>query len=330
MKAFVTGGTGFVGSHLVDALLERGDQVVCLVRDLAKTRRVFHDRFPNTVVGSLDNVASLREGCENADVIFHVAGLITAKSRDEFFAVNAEATARLVDVATHATPDLRRFVYVSSQAAAGPSTRGSQRTEQDPPAPVSDYGRSKLAGEEAVRTSPFSWTIVRPPAVYGPRDTEFLRVFKLARSPIVPLVSDPGQELSLIYVADLVEALLASTSDAARNNVYFASHADFVTAGQLIHHARRAVKPTDNSSSAPILIRVPEVVGRAILTVTGEVAKLFGKATILTRDKANELMAAAWVCSSAALERDTGWKAKTSHEAGFRETARWYREKGWL
>jgi nucleoside-diphosphate-sugar epimerase len=330
VRVFVTGGTGFVGSHLVEALLERGDEVVCLVRDPAKLRRRFPQNAPQSIEGNLHSEAALRSGCEGADVVFHSAGLTMARSRAEFFAVNAEATRRMVDAAAATAPNLQRFVYISSQSAGGPSRRGVRKTETDPADPVSDYGASKLAGEKLVQQSGLPWTVARPPSVYGPHDTAFLTVFKLARLGFLPLFGDGLQELSLIHISDLVDALLLCSAAGTASRTYFTCHPDTITTAQFARTIHRAVKHSGGKTPRPLVLRFPNWAARATLQITGAAARLVGKATMLSPDKAKELLAEAWTCSAAALERDTGWKATIGHEQGLQQTADWYKKHGWL
>lgn len=335
MKAFVTGGTGFVGSHLVSALLARGDEVVCLVRDPAKAARVFiDDRKPVTVSGDLGNREALRAAVQGVDVVFHVAGLVAARSRDDFFRANAEGTRLVLEAARDAAPSLKRFVYVSSLAAAGPSRRGEGLTESAPPRPLTAYGESKLGGEEVLKKADVPWTVVRPPTVYGPRDVELLRVFRLARLGVAPVFGDGSQELSVIYVEDLVQALLRAVGSPAGKAVYFAAHREVLTSRDLVAAIYRAVRGLDATMAAgapePVIVPIPGIVARSALWLSGTMAGLTGRATLLTADKAKEFLAAAWVCSPEALERDTGWRAEWDLARGLTHTAAWYRRAGWL
>jgi nucleoside-diphosphate-sugar epimerase len=325
--AFVTGGTGFVGSHLVEALLAGGHTVRCLVRDTAKAGRVFGDRVVRIglIPGDLDDTATLVRACTGSEVVFHVAGLTAAANPGEFHRINAAAAGRVADAAQRAGAG--RVVLVSSQAAAGPSTRERASVESDPPHPVTEYGRSKLAGEQAVKASGSTWTIVRPPTVYGPRDTEMLRVFKLARFKVMPVFGDGSQRLSLIYVADLAQALIAAAQPACARKTYFACHPEVVTARELVMAVYRAVRPR---GSGPVVISLPKTVTRAALMVTGATAALLGRATVLSPDKANEFLADAFTCSPAALKRDAKWTAAHDLKSGAADTAAWYRAAGWL
>jgi nucleoside-diphosphate-sugar epimerase len=316
----------------VDALLDRDDEVTCLVRSEEKFNRLFPNQKPDVIWGNLDDEEALRAGCESADVILHSAALTSARNRDEFFAVNVEATRRLLDIVSEVRPDIERFVYLSSQAAAGPSRKGSPKSETDPATPVSDYGASKLAGEQLVRRCGLPWTIVRPPGVYGPRDTSFLTVFRIARLGVVPSLASADQELSLIYISDLVSALLAVTaSGAAEAQTYFACHPEILTSRSLAGVFYRAVKGIlDDKDAGPVLLPLPRWVTRAVMQITGTTTRALGGRSVISADKAKELLAEAWTCSPAAIQTDVGWNANTDLVAGARETVRWYREQGML
>lgn len=322
MRAFVTGGTGFVGAHLVRMLQERGDEVTCLVRSPAKAE-VLGWQGVRIVRGDLDDPAALRQGCAGADVIYHVAGRISARDLHTFMAANRDGTAALLEAATDHPP--QRFVLVSSFAAAGPSAPGQPIDETRPPSPVTDYGRSKLAAEVLVRAMPFPWTIVRPPVVYGEWDREVLKIFKMVRTGFAAVIGDGSQELSLIYGGDLAEALWrAATSPAAARKTYFAAHPAVVTSRELACAIGRAV------GERPRIVSVPPALARGLLWTIGSLVQLTGGSTLLSADKANEFLAPAWTARADALARDTGWAARTDLDPGLGRTAEWYRTRGWL
>jgi len=322
VKAFVTGGTGFVGAHLVQALRARGDQVTCLVRNAAKAHALGWSDV-RLVRGDLDDAAALREGCAGAEVIYHVAGRISARDTAEFMRANRDGTANVLEAAAHAPPE--RFVLVSSLAAAGPTTPGKPIDETRSPSPVTPYGQSKLAAELLVRAQARSWTIVRPPTVYGEWDREVLKAFKLARMGVAPVFGDGSQELSVIYAGDLAAALVAAaTAPATANRVYYAAHPVVTTSRDLVRAIGRAV------GREPRIVPLPGVLARGLLWTIGTIAHLAGRATLLSGDKAAEFLAPAWTCRPDALTRDAGWRAVTDLETGLRRTAAWYRREGWL
>ena len=321
MRILVTGGTGFVGAHLVGALRAQGDAVTCLIRTPAKARALGWTDI-RLVQGDLDDARALRDGCAGAEVIYHVAGRISARGLDEFMRANRDGTANVLEAAAEQPP--RRFVLVSSLAAAGPTRPGAPIDETRPPSPVTPYGQSKLAAEVLVRAMTFPWTIVRPPTVYGERDREVLKLFKLARLGLAPVFGDGSQELSVIYAGDLARALVAAAASAASNRVYYAAHPTVTTSRGLVRAIGRAV------GRELRIVPLPAPVVRGLLWVIGSVAHLAGRATLLSSDKAAEFLAPAWTCRPEALMRDTGWRPETDLETGLRRTAQWYRKEGWL
>src|SRR5512142_302585 len=234
MRALVTGATGFVGSHVVEALAARGDTVTVLARSEARAAPLAPLGVA-VALGSLEDPAALAAAARGQDVVFHLAGLTAAATPADYQRVNAEGTRRLLEAAAAAAAPRARFVYVSTQAVLGPSRPGERLAEDAPCRPVTAYGRSKLAGEEAVRgATGVAWTIVRPSAVYGPRDREFLAMFRLARLGVAPVIGSGAQQLSLVCAPDLADAIVrACTAPAAAGLTYHAANPEAVTSREL-------------------------------------------------------------------------------------------------
>lgn len=322
MKTLVTGATGFVGSHLAEALRRRGDEVTALARSAAKAAAL-EPLGVRVVSGDLHDRAALERAVEGQDVIYHVAGVVAARNEADFLAANRDGTRHVVEAAERA--GVGRLVFVSSMAAAGPTARGRPLRGDEPPRPVTAYGRSKLAAEGVVTASLLPWTIVRPPMVYGPRDQEVLKVFRLARLGIAPVLGDGTQELSAVHGADLADALVAAgTTAAAAGRTYYACHPEVFTGADMARAVGRAM------GRRPAVIRVPAAIGRGVLRVTETAARLAGRTTILTVDKANEFFQPAWTGDPEPLARDTGWRAARNLDTGLAETYAWYRSAGWL
>jgi len=253
--------------------------------------------------------------------VYHVAGVVAARNEAEFLRANRDGTKHVVAAAESA--GIRNFVLVSSLAAGGPSPRGLALDGSEPPRPVTSYGRSKLASEEIVRSSRLQWSIVRPPMVYGPRDREVFKVFRLVRFGIAPLFGDGTQELSAVHAADLANALVLA-SEAPTGKTYVACHPEVFTTAEFARVVGRTMQRSVRT------VKVPPLVGRALLSVTEASARLTGQATILTADKANEFFQAAWTGDPTPLISDTGWQPRYDLQTGMADTYQWYRKAGWL
>jgi nucleoside-diphosphate-sugar epimerase len=324
MKALVTGATGFVGSHLAEALVRKGDEVTALVRSPRKAT-LLEQLNVRRIAGDLENAEALRSAVSGQEVVYHVAGLVAARNEAEFLRANRDATASLLRAIVEVGETAPRFVLVSSMAAGGPSPRGKPLQGDEPPAPVTQYGRSKLAGEAIVRAADIAWTIVRPPMVYGPRDREVLKLFKLTRSGIAPVFGDGTQELSAVYGPDLAEALIAVGSSARTvGKTYYACHPEIFRSADLVKQVGAMV------GRSVRVIPLPDWVARSALSVTSLAARLTGQATILTPDKANEFLQPAWTGNPVPLMHDSGWRPAHDLSRGLAATANWYREEGWL
>jgi nucleoside-diphosphate-sugar epimerase len=275
------------------------------------------------VEGGIEDQAALDELVAGADVVFHVAGLVAARSESEFLRTNRDGAAAVARASVRT--GVGRFLMVSSLSVTGPSRRGQPVDETSGPGPVTAYGRSKKAGEEAVRETGVPLTVLRPPAVYGPRDRAFLTLFRAAARGLAPLLGDGAQELTLVHAADLAQAIVAAAaSPSTLGRTYHAGHAEPVTQRELAEAVGRAVGRKVRS------VTLPGPLVRGLLGVAGAVTRAAGMAPLLDGDKANELLAPAWTCSSEALLRDAGWSAAIPLERGLAETARSYREAGWL
>jgi nucleoside-diphosphate-sugar epimerase len=279
-------------------------------------------------VGSLEDAASFSAALGSVDVVYHVAALTAAPSEREFLEVNAEGTRRLAGAAAAAAPGLRRFVYVSSLAAVGPAPRDGRLTEDSPTRPVTAYGRSKLAGEVVVREAPaLPWTIVRPGVVYGPRDRELLRMFRIARYGFAPVFERGDQQVSLVHVADLARAiLLAGTEARAERQIYHIAHPVALSQRGLASAIGRAVR----AGRPPLVVPVPAVVAAPIVRLIGWAAAAAGRRTVVSGDKLAEFLAPSFATSVEKAERELGWRAAIELEAGLSSTAAWYRTEQWL
>lgn len=324
MRVFLTGATGFVGGHVVDRLLARGDSVTALVRSPARGAGLAA-RGVRLVAGDLHDLPALHAGVERADAVLHIAALTGAVDEAEFLSANRDGTANVLTAAALA-PQRPRLVYVSSMAAGGPARRGAPKREAGDDHPVTMYGRSKLAGEVVLRASPHPTVILRPPSVYGPRDRDnFLALFRAARTGFAPVFGAGTMELSLIHVGDLADACVAAlATPGIEGRTFYVNHPQVVTSGDLVRRIGAAM------GKRVRVIGIPEWLARAILTVTGGTAALLHRKTILRADKANEFFQEAWTADPAPFMTATGWRATRELTAGLVETYAYYREAGWI
>lgn len=324
MKALVTGATGFVGSRLAHQLLDQGHQVTALVRSASRAAALA-ERGARLVSGDLADLEAIAQASRDQDVVLHSAALTGAVNEAEFMAANRDGTRHIVTAAVAAR--IPRMVLVSSAAAGGPSTPGVPRTGlETADAPVTMYGRSKLASELVVRDAPLDWTIVRPPTVYGPGDTaNLLPVFRAAsRLGLAPVFGDGSQEVSLIHVEDLAASIIAATGPGAIRGTYYVNHPQALTSRELVLEIGRAVGRDLR------VLGLPNWVTRNALQVTGAWARAFKRKTILHADKVHEFVQPAWTGDPARFTEATGWTAAWDHAEGLADTARWYRERGML
>jgi nucleoside-diphosphate-sugar epimerase len=325
MRALVTGGHGFIGSHLVRRLLADGVEVRCLSRRAGRPAALA-GLDVEVVPGDVRRPEGLVRALRGVDEVYHLAGLTSSLSRAAMFATNAGGTSRVLRAARAAGVG-GRFVYCSSLATVGPAPRGVPHDEAVPPAPITWYGQSKRAAEEAALAmrEELPLTIVRPPAVYGPRDEAFLTLFQAAARGLALLPGDPTRSYSLIHAADLAAALVAAAgAPATLGGVFFAAHPRVVTLLEVVEAAERAV------GRRTLRLALPD----SFLRLVGRVVDLFsqwtGRPSVLGTQRMKEVSRGDWTCSPAALEGATGWRAERGLAEGFAETAAWYREHGLL
>ena len=326
MKVLLTGASGFVGSHVLDCLRSRGVATAILLRP--SSDRAFLAPHLNAVeirAGSINDPASLREAMRDATHVIHCAGCTKAIRVSEFYDINHAGTRQVVEAVNAQEGRIQRLVHISSLAAIGPGTREHPARESDTPHPVSEYGRSKLAGENEVRERcRAQWTIVRPPAVYGPRDAGFLSLFEAVNRHLLPR-TNPRQALSLVYVEDLVQGIVRCLDHpAAAGKSYFIAQRQIVTGREMAEEIARQI----GHWTMPLPLPTPLFWPVCLLAQLA--SRVTGKAGVLSLQKYAELRAPGWVCDPSLGERELRWRCETLLDCGIQRTLEWYRKNGRL
>lgn len=326
-RILITGASGFIGGFLVEEGLRRGWEVTAAVRPTSD-RTWLQDPHIRFLELDFRNEADLKNklaGAGRFDYIIHNAGSTRERDRKGYFANNFDNTKRFVDslLANGQAPD--KFLYVSSLAAIGP-TRYDQRLQPgQPPRPVTFYGESKLAAEEYLASlKDFPWTAVQPTAVFGPREKGIYLAIKLAAQGWAFLIGTRPQQLSFIYVKDLVDLMYAALERGRSGKRYL------VTDGKAYSNAELGKAVGAVSGKRPFQVRIPLGVVRVVAGISEIVGKWRGEVPPLNREKMSELAAESWLCDMSETFGDLQFQPRYDLYSGMQETVQWYKSNRWL
>jgi dihydroflavonol-4-reductase len=325
MKVFVTGAAGFIGSHLTEKLLQKGYKITCLVRKSTNIRWI-NDLQVQIIYGDLLDSELLKSQIKDTDYVYHVAGVIASKKKEGYFLGNHISTRNLLEAARH-NKNLKRFVLVGSQTAVGPSINGVPVEEETPYRPITTYGRSKMEAEKEVlkHKDKLPFTIVRLPAIYGPRDTATFDFFKSVNVGIIPMVGFKKKYVNILHVRDAAEGIiLAGENPNSLNKIYHLGSEksytwDEISAVTMKVLHRKAVK-----------IRLPEFLVMLMAGINGCVTSFYKKPAVLNWEKGKDMIADAWTCNITKAKKELGYTQKIGLEEGVKETIEWYKKEGWL
>jgi len=323
-KALVTGANGFLGSHLTEELVTRGWEVKCLVR---RTHGLgWIESLPvRFVLGECRDKTTLGPAVEGVEYVFHLAGVINALDWEDYYQANVVGTRNLLEACVERNSRLKKFIHVSSISAAGPSEKGRALTEDDLNRPISDYGRSKLAGEEAVREfgGRLPFVIIRPPNVIGPRQRELEEAIRLIGNRIKPTVGTGEPQTSLCYVRDVVEALiLAAERPEADGRTYFLASPRPYAWSEISDAVQEAL------GVRGLVVNIPYGAQWLAAAASEAVARLTGKKPRLTRTSLLAARKYYWIYDGSRIKHELGFEPCTDLREAIRETVDWYKTHG--
>ncbi len=327
MKVLLTGANGFVGSHILERLLGMNASVVALLRETSDTRFIetYLDRV-EVVRGDLSQLERLQAALDDVTHVVHCAGATKALREQDLFVANRDGVANLIRLTNQHARRLQRFVHISSLAAGRPATTHAPAQEDDPPDPQSVYGQSKRAAEEVVvHQCRSDYVILRPGAVYGPRDREFLPLFSAASRGFAPLFGGGKQELSLVFASDV-----AAAADAALTAPLTGRWVVNVASAEVITTRELTLAIADAYHRKAIAFSLPWTFLRLACWVQSSWARVTRRPTVLAHHKFRELSTPGWVCDTTRLRTLLGNPCTTGLTEGIRNTKEWYAAERWL
>lgn len=324
-KALVTGANGFIGSHLVRELIKRGYEVNGVVRhtsNLASLTGVPVYLY----IGDVRHPETLAAPMKDVDYVYHLAAELMVTSREAFEEANTRGTIHMLQAAEqYAAGSLKRFLFVSSQAAAGPGDDPTPYDEGRETRPVSWYGTSKLRAEEAVLgyAERLPVTIIRPSAVYGEREKDISQTYPTIAGRLQPVLGLKSKYTVMVYVGDLVRGIVeAAEAGTTLNQVYFLNHPEVLTTRAVVETTARAM-----GKAQGIRLPVPIFLVRLAAPLAELAHQFTRERPAVTRDKVRELSQRFWVADPSKARRDFGWEAEHDLLNGMQVTTQHFLEK---
>jgi nucleoside-diphosphate-sugar epimerase len=326
MNSLITGSNGFIGSHLVEQLLKLGHQVFCFIRKTSNLKWL--QGLPvHYIYGDIKDTDALIKAIDNKNFIFHLGGTVRACSEAEFYQVNYQGTYNLLQACRQKNSSLQRFIFISSQAAAGPSSSQTPINELHLPNPISIYGKSKLKAEQAVQdfAAEFPVTIIRPPSVYGPRDDDVFQFFKIVKTGFKLSIGTSDKYVSLIFINDLINGIIKCfETHNSIGQTYFLANPELYSVLDIENVIAQVM------SRKALTIRIPELFIDMAAFTNEMISHITKKPALLNKDKALEMKQPYWLVDSAKAKNDFEFTTQYSLIEGMRETYLWYKQNKWL
>ncbi|MET0573360.1 MAG: NAD(P)-dependent oxidoreductase [Pedobacter agri] len=326
-RVLITGATGFVGFHLVEAALANNLQVFANIRKSSKTKHLqgFKIHF---VELDFESIYALAQNIDENkyDYVIHAAAVTKAGSLDEYNKYNASYTRHLAIAVSNALHKVEKFIFVSSLAALGPLKKtGALLSDHGESNPLTYYGKSKALAETYLRSIPnLPLLVFRPTAVYGPRERDILMVLKVLNRGFDVSIGDKDQKLSFIYVKDLAEIMISSLKSDLNNKTYNVSDGNSYERSSFSESARLIMQ------KRTFKVKVPLPILTGLAWSLEKAYKFTGKMPTLNIDKVRELTGMNWTCDIENIKKDLGFSPKYQLKQGLEETIKWYKKNNWL
>lgn len=328
MNILITGATGFIGSLTADSLATQGHNIRCNIRKSSNLRWL-KDKGFDLVDVDFQDLESIKKAVKDVDMIYHIAGATFARDEAEFMQSNRDATKNLIEVTHKECPNLKRFLFVSSQTVGGPAKSiGKPVTEDMPPNPLTAYARSKKAAEDEVLKFKdlMPITIVRSPAVYGPRDIAILDMFKIVQKGVCPLIGLKPKYISLIHGEDLARGIImAAESPNTIGEIYYVTSSTTYSWSDLMDAMKLSLE-----RKSMIKIKIPHILVMSVAGATEYISRFKKNPDIFNRDKGRDFIQKYWICSNQKALKDFGFIQEIELNEGMQQTAKWYKKQGWL
>lgn len=333
MNILITGASGFIGGFIVEKALSIGLNVFAAVRKSSSRKYLVDDKINFIEIDFSDpgrlteQLIEFKTHHGDIDFVIHNAGVTKVLSEEDYDKVNYRYTKNFVEAIINSKQSIKKFVFVSSLATSGP---GKENTDipiklSDPLKPVTEYGRSKLKAEKYFQSlKNFPFVIMRPPAVFGPRDTDMFSVFKLISNKLEVYIGGKLQYLSFIYVKDLAAALVEAATCACKEKTYFISDNKKYTNVIFNESVKRRM------GVKTFKVNLPMLLVRLVAFISEFAGRITKKPSPLNVDKINELECSNWLCDASSFYKDTGFKCQYSLEEGIEESINWYKKENWL
>lgn len=326
-KVLVTGATGFIGSQLVDKLLEKNYEVTALVRETSRLGWL-ENKPIRMMTGDVRFRDTLPNAVRDQDAVFHVAGVINGKNFSDFSDTNYTGTKNLMETILKHNPNIKKVIYLSSLSAGGPTTPDHPLTETDSSSPLTAYGKTKYAGERVVldQSNHLNVISIRPPVVYGPRDLGTLGFFQVVSKHLRINLGFRDKYVTMVHVSDLVDAIiLAIEAETKSGEFYYVS--DGIPNRTWLEIQQTIASVLDIWT---IKLRLPLTLLFLYAITMHGYQLLTGKNSPINLTRYRLLTQQAWMCNCTKIMNELGYQPKVTLEKGILDTVEWYRQAGWI